>query len=147
MGATNVVTQQVPHRAPSPAWEVSAGAGKKCRVQRHIRCEGDHLALQCTKLRELGLSKRREVLEMSGLCMYCLRHAAELECYGRGSPAKPKCLQPKCEGRHAARAHKLLGEVNACVNFVAGEDCESDEDEEWWVNIVRVEEEEEGSPQ
>ncbi len=53
------------------------------------------MALQCTKLRELGLSERRKVLEESGLCMYCLKHAAELECYGRGGPAKPKCPQPK----------------------------------------------------
>ncbi len=83
------------------------------------------MALQCTKLRELGLDKRREVLEKSGLCMYCLKHAAELDCYGRGGPTKSKCPQPECEGRHAAGAHKLLGEVNASVNFVAGEDCES----------------------
>jgi hypothetical protein len=34
-----------------------------------------------------------------------------------------------------------LGEVNASINFVTGEYCGSDEDEEWWVNIVRVEEE------
>jgi hypothetical protein len=35
----------------------------------------------------------------------------------------------------------LLGEADASVNLVAGEDCDSDEDEEWWVNTVRVEEE------
>jgi hypothetical protein len=97
------------------------------------------LALHCTKLRELGLSKRRKVLEKSGLYMYCLKHAAELECYGHGGLAKPKCQQPECGGGHAIGAHELLGEVNASINLVAGEDYESIEDEEWWVNMVRVE--------
>jgi hypothetical protein len=32
----------------------------------------------------------------------------------------------------------LLGEVDASINLVAAEDCDSDEDEEWWVNMVRV---------
>ncbi len=73
--------------------------------------------------------------------MYCLKHAAEMECYGREGPAKPKCPQPKCGGRHATRAQELLGEVSASISFVTGEDYESDEDEEWWVNIDRVEEE------
>jgi hypothetical protein len=73
--------------------------------------------------------------------MYCLKHVAELECYGWGEPAKPKCPQPECGGRHATGAHELLGEVNASINLIAGEDYESDEDEEWWVNIVRVEQE------
>ncbi len=147
LGTANVVTQQPLQRARSPAWEASAWTGRKCRVQLQTGCDGNHVALQCVKLWELSLSKRREALERSGLCMYCLKHAAELECYNQRSLAKPKCPQPECEGRHAAGAHKLLGEVNASVNFVAGEDYESDEDEEWWVNIVRAEGEEEGSPQ
>jgi hypothetical protein len=75
--------------------------------------------------------------------MYCLKHAAELECYGQGGPSKPRCSRPGCEGGHAVGAHKLLGEVDGCVNLATGEDCESDEEEEWWVNAVRVEEEEE----
>jgi hypothetical protein len=40
-------------------------------------------------------------------------------------------------------AHKLLGETDACVNLATGDGCDSDEEEEWWVNTVRVEEEEE----
>jgi hypothetical protein len=40
--------------------------------------------VQCDKLLSLGLAERRDVLEKSGLCMFCLRHSAELECYGRG---------------------------------------------------------------
>ncbi len=71
--------------------------------------------------------------------MYCLKHAAELECYGQGGPAKPKCQQPECGGGYAIGAYELLGEVNASINLVAGEDYESDEDEEWWVNMVRIE--------
>jgi hypothetical protein len=52
-------------------------------------------------------------------------------------------MRSGCEGGHSVGAHKLLGEVDACVNLATGEDCESEEEEEWWVNTVRVEEEEE----
>jgi uncharacterized protein YifE (UPF0438 family) len=41
-------------------------------------------------------------------------------------------------------AHKLLGKGDACVNLATGDNYELDEEEEWWVNTVRVEEEEEG---
>jgi hypothetical protein len=109
MGAANVVTQQPPHRAQSPAWEASAWAGRRCRVQQQKGCDRNHLALQCTKLRELGLSERRKVSEESGLCMYCLKHAAELECYGRGGPAKPKCPQPECGGTAYHRSARAAG--------------------------------------
>ncbi len=72
--------------------------------------------------------------------MYCLKNAAELECYGQGGPTKPRCPRPECEGGHTTGAHELLGEVDASINLVAREDCDSDDDE-WWVNTVRVEEE------
>jgi hypothetical protein len=36
--------------------------------------------------------------------------------------------------------HELLGEERVGVNMVTGDECESDEDEEWWVGVVRVEE-------
>jgi hypothetical protein len=72
-------------------------------------------------------------LEKSGLCMYCLKHAAKLECYGQGGPSKPRCVRPECGGRHAIEAHKLLGEADVCVNLATRDVCESDDDEEWWV--------------
>jgi hypothetical protein len=53
----------------------------------------------------------------------------------------PRCPRPECGGGHTTGAHELLGEADASINLVAGEDCDSDEDEEWWVNTVRVEEE------
>ncbi len=102
------------------------------------------MTLQCARLQELGVDERRKVLEKSGLCMYCLKHAAELECYGQGGPSKPRCAQPECGGRHAAGSHKLLGKGDACVNLATWDNYESDEEEEWWVNTVRVGEEEEG---
>jgi hypothetical protein len=76
--------------------------------------------------------------------MYCLRHPAKFECYGRGGPTKPGCPQPECGGKHAAGAHELLGKMDASVNFIAGGDYGSDEDEEWYANIIRVEPEGEG---
>jgi hypothetical protein len=44
VGTANVVTQQPPDRAQSPAWEASAWAGRRCRVQWQTGCGGDHLA-------------------------------------------------------------------------------------------------------
>jgi hypothetical protein len=110
-------------------------------MQPQTGCDGNHVALQCAKLQKLSLSKRRKALERSGLCMYSLKHAAELECYGQGGPTKPRCPRPECGGRHTTGAHELLGEADASINLVTGRDCDSDDDKEWWVNTVRVGEE------
>ncbi len=72
--------------------------------------------------------------------LYCLKHSAEVECYGQGGFSKPKCMQAGCDGGHAVSVHKLLGENGAPVNLVAEDEYESEEDEEWWVGTVRVEE-------
>jgi hypothetical protein len=87
----------------------------------------------------MKLSERKEVLERSGLCLFCLKHAAELECYGRGGLSKPKCTQAGCDGEHTPGVHGLLGEESVGVNLVAEGECESDKDEEWWVGMVRME--------
>jgi hypothetical protein len=139
--AVNVVGQQSPPRPRSPSWDVSSG--RRCRAQFLIGCDGHHVVLQCTKLLELGLDERRKVLERGGLCMYCLKHAAELECYGQGGFSKPKCMQHGCNGEHAVGTHRLLGESDACVNLTTGGDNESEGEEEWWVNTIRAGEEEE----
>jgi hypothetical protein len=76
-GAVNVVEQEVSPRPYSPSWDVSLG--RKCRARNLIECEGDHVLLQCSKLLSRGLDERKEVLESSGLCLFCLKHAAELE--------------------------------------------------------------------
>jgi hypothetical protein len=82
-------------------------------------------------------------LKKSGLCLFCLKHAAELECYGQGGFSKPKCTQAGCDREHTPGVHKLLGEESARVNLVAEGEYESEEDEEWWVGTVRIEEVEE----
>ncbi len=56
--------------------------------------------IQCDKLLGLGLAERRDVLEKSGLCMFCLRHSAEFECYGRGGLSKPRCTRSGCDREH-----------------------------------------------
>jgi hypothetical protein len=107
--------------------------------------------LQCEKLMSMELAERREVLEKSGLCMFCLKHAAELERYGRGGLSKPRCAQPGCDGEHTPGVHKLMGEGSAGVNLITegeseeegedrgeDEDREEDEDEGWWVGTVGV---------
>jgi hypothetical protein len=92
----------------------------------------------------MGLSERKEVLEKSGLCLFCLKPAAELECYGRGGLSKPRCAQAGCDGEHTLGVHKLMGEESAGVNLVAEdeseleEDEDEDEDEEWWVGTIGV---------
>jgi hypothetical protein len=99
--------------------------------------------LQCEKLMSLGLAERRDVREKSGLCTFCLKHAAELECYGRGGLSKPRCTQAGCDGEHTTDVHKLMGEDGAGVNVIAGDESEDedetreeDEDEGWWVGTV-----------
>jgi hypothetical protein len=98
--------------------------------------------LQCEKLMSLGLSERKEVVEKSGLCTFCLKHAAELDCYGRGGMSKARCTQPGCDREHTPSVHKLMGEENAGVNLVAEDEGETDEDEDeeedegWWVGTI-----------
>jgi hypothetical protein len=79
-GAVNVVEQRARSRPHFLSWDVSFG--RKCWARNLIGCDGDHVLLQCDKLLSIGLSERKEVLEKSGLCLFCLKHAAELECYG-----------------------------------------------------------------
>jgi hypothetical protein len=71
-----------------------------------------------------------------------LKHAAELECYGRGGLSKPRCTQAGCDGEHTPGVHKLMGEESAGVNLVAEDesklDEDEDEDEEWWVGTIGV---------
>ncbi len=125
VGAANVATQQ-------PAW-----GRRKCQVQEQMGCEGDHLALRCGKLRKLSLTERRKALEASGLCMFCLRHPADVECFDLGGRTKPACVQPGCKGKH-----ELLGGVDASINLVAEEDHGMEEDEDLYVNVARVGQEE-----
>ncbi len=146
-GAVNVIEQGDLPRSPSPLWDLSLG--RKCRARNLIGCTGDHVMLQCEKLMSPGLAERREVLEKSGLCMFCLKHTAELECYGRGGLSKPRCTRPGCDGEHTPGVHKLMGEESAGVNIIAeggtedesedeDEAREEDQDEGWWVGTVGV---------
>jgi hypothetical protein len=54
----------------------------------------------------------------------------------------PDCVQPGCKGKHAVGVHELLGGVDASVNLVAEEDHEEEEDEDLYVNVARVGQEE-----
>jgi hypothetical protein len=136
-GAVNVIEQKASPRPLSPSWDVSFG--RKCRARNLIGCDGDHVLLQCSKLLGMKLNEMKEVLEKSGLCLFCLKHAAELECYGRGGLSKPRCTQAGCDGEHIPSVHELMGEERANVNLVAEDEYESEEDKEWWVGTVRVE--------
>jgi hypothetical protein len=73
----------------------------------------------------MKLAERREVVEKSGLCTFCLRHAAELECYAKGGLSKPKCARLGCDGEHVSGLHALMGEADAEVNLVAGSESEA----------------------
>jgi hypothetical protein len=52
-------------------------------------------------------------------------------------------MQAGCDGEHTPGVHELLGEECVGVNLVAEGECESEEDEEWWVGMVRMEERQE----
>ncbi len=119
-GAVNAVEREENSRPPSPPW--SPSLKKRCRARNLIRCDGNHVILQCEKLRGMKLAERREVVEKSGLCTFCLRHAAELECYAKGGLSKPRCTRPGCDGEHTSKLHALMGEADAEVNFVAGDE-------------------------
>jgi hypothetical protein len=82
-------------------------------------------------------------LEASGLCMFCLRHPADTECFDQGGRTKPACVQSGCKGRHAVGVHELLGGVDMSVNLVAEEGHGMEEDEDLYVNIARIGQEEE----
>ncbi len=81
-------------------------------------------------------------MEASELCMFCLKHSADAECFDRGGRTKPACVQPRCKGKHAAGVHELLGGVDASVNLITEEGHEIEEDEDLYVNIARIGEEE-----
>jgi hypothetical protein len=65
-------------------------------------------------------------LERSGLCTFCLKHSAEFECYGRGGLSKPRCTCGGCDGEHTPNVHRLMGEDNAKVNLIAGDEGEEE---------------------
>jgi hypothetical protein len=77
--------------------------------------------IQCDKLLALGPAEKRDVLEKSGLCMFCLKHSAEFECYGRGGLSKPRCTRGGCDGEHTPDVHMLMSEDGAKVSLVAGD--------------------------
>ncbi len=55
---------------------------------------------------------------------------SQLECYGKGGLSKPRCTRIGCDGEHTPNVHMLMGEDNAGVNLIAGdEDREETEDE------------------
>ncbi len=98
-------------------------------------------------------------MEKSGLCMFSLKHSADLECYGKGGLSKPRCMHPGCDRDHTPGVHMLMGEDNTGVNLLAGEEDENGagdggetegetegeygyeweyEDRGWWVGTVGV---------
>jgi hypothetical protein len=119
-GAVNAVGQQGGTRPPSPHWSFSFR--KKCRARNLIGCDGNHVILKCEKLHGMKLAERKEVVEKSGLCTFCLRHGADVECYAKGGLSKPKCERLGCNGEHVTGLHALLGEADAAVNLVGGEE-------------------------
>jgi hypothetical protein len=123
-GAVNVVEQGGGSRPISPQWDLSFR--RKCRARNLIGCDGDHVMLQCDKLLGLGLAERKDVLERSGLCTFCLKHSAEFECYGKGGLSKPRFTRSGCDGEHTPNVHRLMGEDSARVNLLAGDESEEE---------------------
>jgi hypothetical protein len=127
-GAVNVIEREGTPRSPSPPWDLSFR--RKCRARNLVGCDGNHVMLQCEKLMSLGLAERKDALEKSGLCTFCLKHSAELECYGKGGLSKPRCTLPGCDGEHTPGVHALMGEESAGVNTIAGDKDEEEAENE-----------------
>ncbi len=68
---------------------------RKCRARNLIGCDGNHVMLQCDKLLSLGLAERREALEKSGLCMFCLKHSADLGVLRQGRIIQAQMHAPR----------------------------------------------------
>lgn len=123
-GAANIVTYQL-----------SLG-NRRCKIQEFTGYSGNHAAAFGNKLRGLGPEAKHRVLTASGLCLFCLRHPASTECYGKGGPSKPACPTPGCNGRLSASVHDAFMGASANVSLVTDEGDEYDVDV--YVNIARV---------
>lgn len=56
------------------------------------------LAFTCNLLRELEPEAKRKAFEDSELCLFCIKHSAETERFGKGTTSKPACKVPECTG-------------------------------------------------
>jgi hypothetical protein len=56
-----------------------------------------------------------------------------------GDYPSPGVRKPAATGNTLRVCMSCLGGEHVGVNLVAGGECESDEDEEWWVGMVRME--------
>ncbi len=56
--------------------------------------------------------------------MFCLKHSAELDCYGRGGLSKPRCTRSGWDREHTPDLHMLMSGGDAEVNLVAGNEDE-----------------------
>ncbi len=72
----------------------------------------------------------------SGLCLFCLRHPANADCYDKGGPSKPACSEFGCKGKHAESVHDILGGVSASVSLLTNEGSEYEDD--MYVNVARA---------
>jgi hypothetical protein len=106
VGAANVVTYQSP------------SGGRKCKFQDFMGCSGNPAAAFCKKLWELDSETKQRALAACGLCLFCLRHPAGAECYGRGGQSKPACPFPECDKKHKANVHDVFVGASASVGLV-----------------------------
>jgi hypothetical protein len=98
-------------------------------------------------LQNLDVETKKNALDESKLCTFCLKHAAGSECYDRGLVSKPACQIPECERQHSERLHKMMASLNASVNTV--EYCEGNREgwrtpDDSWLEMEAMEEEEAG---
>jgi hypothetical protein len=73
------------------------------------------------------------------MCLYCLRQAAGVEWFGKGTAAKPAYTAPGCDGRDVKEQHELFANKSTlakynrvlregCVNTITGENEMPDDD-------------------
>jgi hypothetical protein len=108
------------------AVEVTAGGERRRRCQffHSLGYDKSHPAFTCKLLKKQEPVAKKRALGDSRLCLFCMRHSAKSEYFGKGSDKKLAWKVPECKGLHAESLHDLLmGEVQGITVYVYHKVC------------------------
>jgi hypothetical protein len=113
--------KQVARRAPPAGVHVAmvdnyqaapSRAPKKCKFAELAGCTGS-VAVQ--GLWRQDSEERDRIITNNKLCMFCLLHSSDEECFSKTNKIKPVCMEHECKGQHIKWLHKMLREL-PCVS-------------------------------
>ncbi len=119
------------------AWKAGSTAGvatveltpggerrRRCQFFHSLGYDKSQPAFTCKLLKKQEQVAQKRALGDSRLCMFCMRHSAMSEYFGKGSNKKPACKVPECKGLHAESLRNLLmGEVQGITVYVYNKVC------------------------